>query len=212
MVEGVEGRHIATLAPDGGDFRCLTCNDLASPSLDLRQPQMATDGRRIAVRSGSKKRRHAIIECTPSVLECETAELVPVEIPIGDVPILRNAQMRLSPDGEHVLFTHVRTDGMLIPFLGELVRDADRYSVENPRALVGFRPTLTESPTGLELAEGNWGEAKGFTDGGASIVYYTTIDSLNFDSVKLDLATGEITRLTSDPEYDGRRLEGLPEL
>ena len=204
LIEGVEGRHIATLARDGRDFRCLTCDDLASPTLDLRQPQMATDGRRIAVRSGSEDQRHAIIECTPSVLDCQTAVLVPIELPLGPVPLIRNAQLRIAPDGEHVLFSHVRQDGLIVPVFGGLVRETspDRYTVSNPRALAGFRPTLTGSSEALELAEGNWGEGKGFTDGGASVVYYTTFDSLNYDSAKVDLATGALTRLTSDPEYD----------
>lgn len=204
VIDGVEGRHIATLAKDGSDFRCLTCDDLASPDLDLRQPQMATDGRRFAVRNGSEEQRHAIIECTPSILDCQTAAFVPLEIPLGPVTLLRTDQLRISPDGEHVLFVHVRQDGLLIPVFGGLVRetDPDRYTVENPRALAGFRPTFTGPSSALELAEGNWGEGKGFTDGGASVLYYTTIDSLNYDSVKLDLATGEITRLTSHPEYD----------
>jgi len=204
MIEGVEGRHVATLARDGSDFQCLTCADLASPTLDLRQPQMATDGLRFAVRSGSGDQRHAIIECTPSVLDCQTATSVPVEIPTGPVTLLRNAQMRISPDGEHVLFSHVRQDGLLVPVFGGLVRETgpDRYRVVDPRVLAGFRPTFTGPSGALELAQGNWGEGKGFADGGASVRYYTTIDSFNYDSVKLDLATGQITRLTSDPEYD----------
>ncbi len=203
-IDGVDGRHIATMARDGSDFRCLTCDDLASPDLDLRQPQLATDGKRFAVRSGSEAQRHAFVECSPSALDCQTATLVPVELPLGVVPLLRNAQMRIAPGSEHVLFTHVRSDGLLIPVLGELVRetDPDGYSVENARALAGFRPTFAGPMNALELAQGNWGEGKAFADGGASLVYYTTIDSFNYDSVKLDLATGEITRLTSHPEYD----------
>ena len=204
IIDGVEGRHIATLAKDGSDFRCLTCEDLASPDVDLRQPQMATDGRRFAVRNGSGEQRHAFIECTPSILDCQTAAFVPLEVPLGPVALLRTDQLRIAPDGEHVLFVHVRQDGLLIPVFGGLVRetDPDTYSVDDPRALAGFRPTFTGPSDALELAEGNWGEGKGFSDGGASVVYYTTIDSLNYDSVKLDLETGEITRLTSDPEYD----------
>ena len=202
LIDGVEGRHIATLARDGSDFQCLTCDDLASPTLDLRQPVMASDGRRFAVRSGNGRQRHSIVECTPSVLQCDTAELIPVQLPIGVVQLLRNARLHIAPGSEHALFSHVRADGLIVPILGELVREADRYTVTNARALAGFRPTFTGPSNSLELSEGNWGEAKGFTDGGASVLYYTTIDSLNFDSVKLDLATGAITRLTSDPEYD----------
>jgi hypothetical protein len=197
-IEGVEGRHIATLARDGSDFRCLTC-DLASPTLDLRQQVLASDGRRFAVRSGNGLQRHSIVECTEGLLQCD---LIPVQLPIGVVPLLRNARLHIAPGSEHALFTHVRTDGLIIPILGELVREAEGYNVTNAKALAGFRPTFTGPSSALELAEGNWGEAKGFTDGGASVLYYTTIDSLNFDSVKLDLATGEITRLTSHPEYD----------
>lgn len=32
VIEGVEGRHVATLARDGSSFQCLTCDDLASPT------------------------------------------------------------------------------------------------------------------------------------------------------------------------------------
>jgi hypothetical protein len=201
-IEGVEGRHIATLRRDGSRFRCLTCDDLASPDLDLRQPAMTPDGRGFAVRSGNDVQRHSIVECTPSVLKCESAELVPVILPLGAVPLLRNARLEVAPDGKHALFSHVRASGVIVPILGQLVREPDRYTVTKARALAGFRPTLRGPKNSLKLAEGNWGEAKGFTDGGKSLLYYTTIDSLNFDSVKLDLATGEITRLTSDPEYD----------
>lgn len=201
-IDGVEGRHIATIARDGSDYQCLTCDDLASPSLNLRHPVMASDGRRFAVRSGNGVQRFSIVECTPSVLQCDTAELIPVEVPLGAVPLLRVARLYIAPGSENVVFTYVRADGVLLPVFGALVREPDRYTVTDARALAGFRPTFSGPASALELAEGNWGEAKGFTDGGASILYYTTVDSLNYDSVKLDLATGEITRLTSDPEYD----------
>ena len=200
LTTAVGGRHLATIAEDGSDFQCLTCP--LGPGVDLSQPHPATDGERIAVRNGNRLQRHAIVECTPSVVDCQTVELVPVTLP-RFAPILRNAQMRIAPDGQHMFWTQIRADGGLVVVVGELVRHDDGYAIANPRALTTFRPIFTGPPEDLVLESvGDWGEAKEFADGGANILYYTTIDSLNFDAVKLDLATGSITRLTRHPEYD----------
>jgi hypothetical protein len=201
-IDGVEGRHLATFERDGSDFQCLTCDDLASPELDLRHPVMASDGKRFAVRSGSGVQSQSILECEPSILQCDRAALVPVTLPEGGSLALRNARLMIAPGGEQALFTNIRADGILLPSIGELVREDDRYVVTDARALAGFRPTFTGPSDDLELAEGNWGEAKGFSDGGASVLYYSTFDSLNFDTVELDLLSGSLTRLTSHPEYD----------
>jgi hypothetical protein len=196
---GVPRTQIASVAPDGSGFRCLTCPIASAPGPILTKPIPFSDGTRVMVRVGNQTpvsaADHAVLECAPSVLDCQTPTLVPIEPPSATDPNVTQDQreLRPAPDGEHVGFTQVReaVDGepTAVAIAGRLVRGADRYVVEDARVV----STL--------------GELKQFApdEPAAAIVAafsQSPFGAANPDAVRVDLRNGTVTRVTSHPDYD----------
>ena len=195
---GVPRMQIASIAPDGSDFRCLTCPIATAPGPILTKPIPFSDGTRVMVRVGNQTpvspADHAVLECAPSVLDCQTPTLVPIEPPSGTDPNVMQDQreFRPAPDSEHVGFTQVReaSDGeaTTTAILGRLVRAADRYVVEDPRVV----STL--------------GELKQFTPDQQAVIVaafsQSPFGAANPDDMRVDLVDGAVTRVTSHPDYD----------
>jgi hypothetical protein len=186
------------VAPDGSDLACLTCELERSGDEPYLKPLTFSDGQRVLLRVGEQSPvtngTHAVLECTPSVAECADAELVPIEVPATDDPALVQPQreFRIAPDGRTVGFTQVRTDAegaeRFVSIVGTLRRDGDTYVVDDPRALTSL------------------GELKNFTpDGSAALVSaFTTLPdrAADPDVVRIDLATGELSDVTDNGDYD----------
>jgi hypothetical protein len=197
-VSGYDALQIATIAPDGSDFRCLTC-PLASPGdLPLNKPIAFPDGKRVMLRVGTQSviaaADHAILECTPSVIDCQSVALLPIAIPAADDPAIIQDQreFRIAPDSVHVGFTQARQDTRgttgLVSIVGALQRFDDHYEVADPRVV---------SPIG---------ELKDFSRDGQA-VYVISIDGspvsvANSETVRVALADGSVTSVTRHPDYD----------
>lgn len=190
--------EVLSIAPDGTDLACLTCGvapDVAEP---LLKPLAFADGRRVAVRVGNQNpltaADHAIVECTPNVAQCTSAELVPLVPPSGSDPAVTQDQreLRLAPDGEHVGISQVRT------------------STSGESTLVAIVAALRRTPTSYELDDARVvseaGELKSFTpDGGHVLVAEFSpgpFETANPDVVSVDLATGTVDRVTFAGDYD----------
>ncbi|MFG1930740.1 hypothetical protein ACGFK1_08780 [Mycobacterium sp. NPDC048908] len=105
-------------------------------------------------------------------------------------------EMRISPDGTHVLFSQIQlvpngadSPGFLtaVPVVGTLVYDpvAKVYNIEDARVVYPV------------------GEGKQWThDGKGVIVQGGLFDGGNVDDVVVDLATGTATRVTGNLDYD----------
>ena len=155
------GTQIVTFGEDGGDLRCLTCGVWTGP--ELLKPFAFADGRRLLVRVGVQTpvqpAGHAVVECAPSVLRCDSVAVTPVAVPASSEPGVQQDQreMRIAPDGEHVAFTQVRntpggrSDGVGV--VGRLVRGDSGYTIEDARV----------------VASG--GELKNFTADGQGILF-----------------------------------------
>lgn len=195
---GYDDLQIATIAPDGSDFRCLTCA-LAQPGdPPLNKPIAFPDGKRVMLRVGTQSvvqaADHAVLECSPSVVDCQTAAVVPIEIPFpNDAGIIQDQrEFRIAPDSLHVGFSQVRKDTRgtsgLIGIVGVLERFDDHYEVADPRVVAPF------------------GELKDFSRDGQS-VFTISVDGsplsvANSDTVRIALADGTVSRVTSHPDYD----------
>jgi hypothetical protein len=196
--DGSERTEIMSVAPDGSDLECLTCGLSPGVTEPLLKPITFEDGRRVAVRVGDqspiKASDHAILECTPSVADCASAELVPLVAPAADDPSVSQDQreLRVAPDGEHVGINQVRTDANgeahLVAIVATLRRTATAYELDDPR-VVSTR-----------------GELKSFTpDGERVLVAIFTpgpFETANPDVISIDLATGDEQRVTYAPDYD----------
>lgn len=200
-----EGRQVVLVRPDGSGLRCLTC---AAGVPGARRPHKLAvfpDRRRFLVGTLPAGEVNAdegaslvssVGECAPSLLDCDRIAFSPVELPAG-TGSLNDREIRLSPDGRKFVYTIVRNDGFLV-LMGDLVREADRYVVRDARVL-----NAAGSTTAADLARrGAFAEAKSFSDARTLIYASTEEAGSNMDVYRLDLATGQRQRVTTNGEWD----------
>jgi hypothetical protein len=201
-------REIYQVSPDGTNLTCLTCG-LVDPTplpagstapRDLYKPVPFEDGSgRILMQSkvgGSYT--HVVLES-----DANGTRLVRVFTPAGKPGVIATdpqREMRVSPDGTHVLFSQIQLvpnpldpPGFItaVPVVGTLTRTtnattgAAEYRITDARVVYPV------------------GEGKQWThDGKAVIVQGGLYESGNVDDIRVDLATGQVTRLTGNLDYD----------
>ena len=192
-----DGRHLLFWFDDelyitdltGQAVRCLSCgvaNSPRSPGEDLATP--FPDGKRVFfggyVQPGPAQM--AVLECTPSVVDCQSARILPVDfskaqpatIPPGGAVSTPQANLfgsstaKLSQDGQHVGFSDLRSDSVLEMVVGKLTRAADRYEVTDPRVINPAGPASATDPSVAGWSDSSaLYEFKSFTNGGADATY-----------------------------------------
>lgn len=212
----VDGRHLVfssggqlyTIREDGTGLQCISCglpNDpRIRPAAQEAFKDVFPDGRRVL---WGDFERAFILECAPSVLQCDTRTLLPVDVSqerggLLDPLILGSGVWHLAPDGVHLGWTASRLDTRPM-LVGRLERQSDRYVATDIKTVnpPGPRNGLDSDPRGWTQG-GALYELKGFADGGASVTYVTSQFEGNPDLYKTNLATGEMTRLTAHPDWD----------
>ncbi len=207
---------------NGKGAHCLSCgvtNDPTSQGEGEITP--FPDGKRVFFGSffqpGSS--HYGVLECTPSVADCATAHILPVDFTAAEPPLIPAGgpasapalntggayAAKLSPDGMHVGFSDIRTDSIETMVIGTLTRTAGAYTVADPKVINPAGPTSV-----LDQDLGRWSdggalyEFKTFTHGGADATYVESGGGalLNPNVWSVNLATGRRTRLTSHPDYD----------
>nr|WP_202422748.1 Ig-like domain-containing protein [Gordonia sp. SID5947] len=172
---------------DGTGLKCITCGISPEVATDMARVVPYQDGSdRLMIQSGG---RYFVYEPTGD-------QLVPVISPPAAATVLDpQREMRISPDGTHVLFSQVQFGeaGLLtaVPVVGTFTRTtnaatgAPEYHIEDARVVYPV------------------GEGKQFTpDGKGVIIIGGQYEAGNVDDIVVDLATGEATRLTANLDYD----------
>ncbi|WP_027008015.1 TolB family protein [Conexibacter woesei] len=211
----------------GQGTRCLTCGLKNRPKIDDPY-QLATmltpfpDGRRVLLEQDNQvaTTQLAVLECTPSVADCATRRLVPIDYAAAEPTAIAPggallapqiglpnvaAHAQLAPDGRHVGFSQARSDSVEAMIVARLDRPTnDTYTLSDPRVI---NPAGPSSPSDTGLA--GWSDSsslfefKTFTNGGADATYVQVGGaSTNTDIWSVNLATGRRTRLTSHPDWD----------
>ena len=222
--------QLGVLAEDGSGFRCLTCDldQIVAPDrplnagrpLDVGKPFVFSDGKRVLVREPGREDvrdtanpiagptadfNYFILECEPSVVDCDTPRLVPLELPGGGLTRgVQNREGRISPDTRWFAWTEVRYDGTRMS-LGRLVREPERYVVRDVRVLNPQYDLGSGDSRDWALA-GPLYEHKEFSPDGRKLTYASFAEAENYDAFELDLATGERRRLTHDIEWNENSL------
>jgi hypothetical protein len=206
----------------GGGVHCLSCGLSNDPRANGEgEVTPFPDGRRVffggSQQPGSSKL--AVLECSPSVVHCVTAKILPVDFTPAEPKLVSPGgaistpqtnlggayAAKLSQDGQHVAFSDARTDDLEVMVIGRLKRAGAKYEVTDPRVINPPAPT--------SASDGNiahWSsssalfEFKTFTHGGADATYVQSGGSslLNPDVWSINLATGQRTRLSSNPDWD----------
>lgn len=207
---------------DGKGARCLSCGVANDPRAQGEgEITPFPDGKRVFFGSFFQPgaSTYAVLDCSPSVVDCRSAGIQPVDfsaaepaaVPPGGAvlsPQLNSGgayAAKLSQDGVHVGFSDIRTDSIETMVVGTLKRSSDTYAVTDPRVINPPAPTSASDDNIDHWSEsGALFEFKTFTDGGADATYVESGGPhlLNPDVWSVNLATGKRTRLTSHPDYD----------
>jgi VCBS repeat-containing protein len=173
---------------DGTNVHCVTCGVTPSETGNLAKPVPVDDGSGrvlVLVNVAGQPPRYSMLEDGVN-----GPQLVPITTPPGGgFAIDRQREMRVSPDGTKVLFTRivVGPNNLLqaLPIVGTLTRTATGYEVTDARVVY---------PTG---------EGKQWTpDGKGVVILGGQFDAGNVDDIEVDLATGEVHRVTANLDYD----------
>lgn len=198
---------VGWLRPDGTGFHCITCAPL--PGKDVGAPLPFPDGRRLFVQSPSNMNAagtfsYHVIECVPSLEQCDTATTKPVQGLVRGLTDNRGTQdreMRLAPAGDKLLWTRIRPDGYFM-LLGDIVEAPGQYLLEDVRVVNPRGGSLFGDAAALALAA-PWYEAKDLSHDGRFLTFSGSMGgSLNYDNFLMDLETGSVRRLTVDPDWD----------
>jgi len=200
------GGELYLIAANGKGLSCISCDLEDKPEIEPAVQEafkdVFPDGKRILWGDFE----HAwVIECAPSVLDCESAEAVPIDVSAGSgggPPVLGTGVWHLSPDGEYLGWTASRFDvrPMLI---GHLRRSNDSYVVDDVRVINPPAPASAADPNPRRWTNGSaLYELKGFSPDGTSVDYVSSRFEGNPDVFSVDLATGKVRRVTAYPDWD----------
>jgi len=180
--------EIYKISIDGTHTECVTCGVATNETGNLMKPVPVMDGSGrvlVLVQEPNKGPRYSILEDGVN-----GRQLVPVTTPPGGgFAIDMQREMRVSPDGQYVTFTRIvlGPNNLLqaLPIVGKLTRTANGYVVDDARVIY---------PTG---------EGKQWTpDGKGVVILGGQYDAGNVDDIVVDLATGEVRRVTASLDYD----------
>lgn len=137
-----------------------------------------------------------------------SGKLVPIEFPSefsSDSAVVDKwTEVIIAPDCVHFAWTIRRSDCGAVNAMGELRKSGDRYVIENAEYISSMNG-FTQDPSDPEKLVAEpviGGEVKQFIEGGRAISLVGAAPNGMADSVKQDIATGEVTLLSRAPGYD----------
>ncbi|MDO3239416.1 hypothetical protein P5W04_04755 [Mycobacteroides abscessus subsp. abscessus] len=179
-------QEIYRISVDGNEVECITCGVSTEVTAGLSRVVPFQDGSgRLMIQVTTSPNSYVVYEET-----ADGKQLVPVITPpSGARAIDPQREMRISPDGTHVLFSQIQmtSTGLItaVPVVGRLERTDAGYEIADARVVYPV------------------GEGKQWTpDGKGVIILGGRYEAGNVDDIVVDLETGEVTRLTGNLDYD----------
>ena len=192
------------LKADGTGARCLTCDMADVPKIPGAFSYVFPDNQRMFLANELGDFAY-VLECAPNLFACDSHQIFPINLSADSTPVKASRGRRtfhLAPDGVHLAYSMVRLDA-LIMMVSELQKSATGYAAVNHRVVNPPGPTGPGDMNVQGYANaGQLYEFKSFIENGASALLVGQPVDGNADTLKLDLATGELTRLTSDIDWD----------
>ena len=188
---------------DGSGLKCVTGGMEGRPGF-LGGFYYLLDDRRMFL-SNELGDTAVILECEPSVYDWKSYRFLSIDLS-GDAglgrPCLGRRTYHMAPDGRHLAYNYLCPEG-LVMLLCTLERREDRYEAADYRVLNPEGPRNGNDPDPAHWANGGaLCEFKAFCDGGRGMLFVTEGEGGNIDQYHRDLATGKITRLTYDADWD----------
>jgi hypothetical protein len=208
----------------GRGVHCLSCGLANDPKLP-DAAYLATpfpDGKRVFIDEDLQPplSKMAVLECTPSLINCKTRTMLPVDFSRAEPAVLPPGgaistpqetlvggayHAKLSQDGRYVGFSELRSDTIEAMVVARLKRGSTQYVVTNPRVI---NPPAPTSSSDRNIA--HWSDSSGlfelktFTHGGADATYVQVggPSLMNPDVWSVNLKTGRRTRLTASPDWE----------
>lgn len=203
------GNQLGRIRPDGTDFQCLTCATGLITG-NLRVAQRFRDGQRLLVAGNNNPNpKWNVLECTPSVLDCQSAVMLPIKLPPNPDPttgILQYRVPHVTFDDQWFIWSEVRLRGPggNVSAMGRLVRQVDHYDLADARVIA---PPLQSVVLGTDADL--W---RNFTQpfeakessmrGGLDWVVAGTPEAGHYDDIAIDLTSGAVRRMTSHPDHN----------
>lgn len=179
-------QEIYQISVDGSKVECITCGVSTEVTAGLSRVVPFQDGSgRLMIQVTTSPNSYVVYEET-----ADGKQLVPVITPPAGARVLDpQREMRISPDGTHVLFSQIQMSpqGLItaVPVVGRLERTDAGYEIADARVVYPV------------------GEGKQWTpDGKGVIILGGRYEAGNVDDIVVDLETGEVTRLTGNLDYD----------
>jgi hypothetical protein len=215
-----------TLFPNGDSWKCITCGVPADQQVsfngsttDYQYPQAFTDGIRVLagewiIDCGSEQL--ASPECTPDKVHIYPLRWNTTPDGSGAGGTIR--ELRKHPDDVHISFNALTFSGTSVSQSGFFARLhfnpspttgiplTPRYDLVNVTLLYDSNGLPTMSVDGNNLTINSQaiqvGEVRGLSGLGHQVDYLGfPSESCNIDISGVNLSTGEVVRVTSDPEY-----------
>ena len=187
---------------DGSDLQCITCGLDDQPKLPGVFIYAFPDEKRLMLTPGVGTPADPwpdangwILECAPSLRACNSHRFLPIDMSSsrGEFGILQRRTWHLAPDGVHIGWMEVRTDGTVM-VVARLDRRDDRYVAADPRAINPPGP-ISSTDDNADRWENltQLYELKSFTPDGRGVVA-VGLPNNNVDMIRIDLATGRAAR------------------
>lgn len=147
-----------------------------------------------------------VLECRPDIDHCEKAELIRLQYPglfYGNPDIFCHwSEIIIAPDNVHMCWTTLTLDGA-VNYLGRLVRETDRYALEDVcivSSMEPFAPDPKNEGCVIPMPV-RGGEVKQFIQGGRALTMVGNGDSIT-ESVVQPLYSEDIIQITNTPGYE----------
>jgi hypothetical protein len=189
---------------EGRAFRCLTCG-LTKRAV---KPTALLDGKRLwfsdNVGNGLGDQQWSMLECAPSIYQCDSRQKLHVKFPIDSVfgnPGAQNREAKPDPYGDVVSWNEVRTDDGAKVMIARLVREPGEYVLQDARVVSPQFSTESSNPQDW-IDGGRFYEGGAFVAGNRFLKYQTTTTGLNYDTSLTNLQTGQRRFVTDDLDYN----------
>lgn len=203
MVSG--NSQIAITDLNGENYQCISCG-LATNATKIKA---LGDSKRVWFANtsgqqggGAGKIDYQILECAPSIYDCQTKSSRTVRFPAGG-NLLTGQNREAKPDwyGEYVTWNEVNPFEGTRMSIARLTLNGDAYELTDQR--IFNPPWVKKTDYAADLANAaHFYEGASWNNGGRTLKYQTTSTGLNYDIWLMDTATGDRRPLTSDLDYN----------